>query len=301
MTTAATPNHALQRTAPSVTAPASTAAFPPTMQVPRRPQRSLSLGSLASLPASGDSMSQMLQMESRRILALPVWIRVHRFRTKDLRAQAQTQFRLRLCFGARGYRWRDYTCVPGARSMVLTWSRPLMGCVQATNEPTPNQALQRTAAAVTLAAPPPSPAQPSRQPPPSLSLGSLLHTLSNQIHTNINIYGFACTAGIGVLLLALLLWATRASTPRSRSLRALACAIAALSFTPTAFPFALNLGPPGVPPPAPTLEIEPALFLIVLGISQGFNLFLTLIALVPILGVFALLYGVWDLSQSRNA
>jgi len=38
---------------------------------------------------------------------------------------------------------------------------------------TPNQALQRTAPAVTLAAPPPSPAQPSRQPPPSLSLGSL--------------------------------------------------------------------------------------------------------------------------------
>jgi len=38
---------------------------------------------------------------------------------------------------------------------------------------TPNHALQRTATAVTLAAPPPSPAQPSRQPPPSLSLGSL--------------------------------------------------------------------------------------------------------------------------------
>jgi len=37
----------------------------------------------------------------------------------------------------------------------------------------PNQALQRTAPAVTLAAPPPSPTQPSRQPPPSLSLGSL--------------------------------------------------------------------------------------------------------------------------------
>ena len=36
-----------------------------------------------------------------------------------------------------------------------------------------NHALQRTAPAVTLAAPPPSPAQPSRQPPPSLSLGSL--------------------------------------------------------------------------------------------------------------------------------
>ena len=41
-----TPNHALQRTAPCVTAPASTAAFPPTMQVPRRTPRSLSLGSL---------------------------------------------------------------------------------------------------------------------------------------------------------------------------------------------------------------------------------------------------------------
>jgi hypothetical protein len=38
------PNHALQRTAPHVTAPASTAAFPPTMQVPRRAPRSLSLG-----------------------------------------------------------------------------------------------------------------------------------------------------------------------------------------------------------------------------------------------------------------
>ena len=37
----------------------------------------------------------------------------------------------------------------------------------------PNHALQRTAPAVTLAAPPPSPAQPSRQPPPSLSLRSL--------------------------------------------------------------------------------------------------------------------------------
>ena len=42
----ATANHALQRTAPRVTAPASTAAFPPAMQVPRRAPQSLSLGSL---------------------------------------------------------------------------------------------------------------------------------------------------------------------------------------------------------------------------------------------------------------
>ncbi len=38
--------HALQRTAPCVTAPASAAAFPPAVQVPRRTLRSLSLGSL---------------------------------------------------------------------------------------------------------------------------------------------------------------------------------------------------------------------------------------------------------------
>ena len=42
----ATPNHALQRTAPCVTAPASAAALPPTMQVPRRTPLSLSLRSL---------------------------------------------------------------------------------------------------------------------------------------------------------------------------------------------------------------------------------------------------------------
>ena len=41
-----TANHALQRTAPCVTAPDSTAALPPAVQVPRRTPRSLSLGSL---------------------------------------------------------------------------------------------------------------------------------------------------------------------------------------------------------------------------------------------------------------
>jgi hypothetical protein len=39
------PNHALQRTAPCVTAPASAAAFPPTTQLPRHAPPSLSLGS----------------------------------------------------------------------------------------------------------------------------------------------------------------------------------------------------------------------------------------------------------------
>ena len=40
------PNHALQRTAPGVTVAASAATFPPTLQLPRRPPHSLSLGSL---------------------------------------------------------------------------------------------------------------------------------------------------------------------------------------------------------------------------------------------------------------
>ena len=46
VTNPTSPNHALQRTAPCVTAPASAATFPPAMQVPRRTPRSLSLGSL---------------------------------------------------------------------------------------------------------------------------------------------------------------------------------------------------------------------------------------------------------------
>lgn len=41
-----TANHALQRTALCVKGPASAAAFPPTMEVPRRTSRWLSLGSL---------------------------------------------------------------------------------------------------------------------------------------------------------------------------------------------------------------------------------------------------------------
>src|SRR3954471_4452908 len=43
------PNQALQRTRLRVTAPASTAAFPPTTQVPRRSGVSLSLGSFGQL------------------------------------------------------------------------------------------------------------------------------------------------------------------------------------------------------------------------------------------------------------
>ena len=42
----ATPNHALQRTAPAVTLAASAAALPPTVQPARQPPPSLSLRSL---------------------------------------------------------------------------------------------------------------------------------------------------------------------------------------------------------------------------------------------------------------
>ena len=46
MTTAATPNHALQRTGAAVPAPASSRRLSPPTQGPRQPRPSLSLGSL---------------------------------------------------------------------------------------------------------------------------------------------------------------------------------------------------------------------------------------------------------------
>ena len=47
---ATTPNHALQRTAPHVTLPASASALPQATQVVRRAPPSLSLGSLGVIP-----------------------------------------------------------------------------------------------------------------------------------------------------------------------------------------------------------------------------------------------------------
>ncbi len=62
---AATPNHALQRTAPCVTAPASTAAFPPTMQVPRRTPLSLSLGSLGDSKRSSPNKATTMSSKKK--------------------------------------------------------------------------------------------------------------------------------------------------------------------------------------------------------------------------------------------
>ena len=61
------PNEAaLQRTGPHVTAAASTTAFPPTMQVPRRAPRSLSLGSLgiATRPRQMKALTILLSVAS---------------------------------------------------------------------------------------------------------------------------------------------------------------------------------------------------------------------------------------------
>ena len=63
-----TPNHALQRTAPCVTAPASAAAFPPTMQVPRRTPLSLSLRSLGVWVRS---FTAQAQQELRELPTVP--------------------------------------------------------------------------------------------------------------------------------------------------------------------------------------------------------------------------------------
>ena len=56
-----------QRTAPCVTAPASTATFPSTMQVPRRPPLSLSLGSLIGLMSDAPEFHKRLRHEVGRL------------------------------------------------------------------------------------------------------------------------------------------------------------------------------------------------------------------------------------------
>jgi hypothetical protein len=74
---------------------------------------------------------------------------------------------------ARSTSMARFTCVASRASSSFRLMRRYSHH-QPTRAPStsPNQALQRTAPAVTLAAPPPAPAQPSRQPPPSLSLWS---------------------------------------------------------------------------------------------------------------------------------
>jgi len=55
-----TPNQALQRTAPAVTARASAAALPPAMHGPRQPPPSLSLGSLGASPPVMKTLTSFL-------------------------------------------------------------------------------------------------------------------------------------------------------------------------------------------------------------------------------------------------
>lgn len=64
------PNHALQRTAPCVTAPASAAAFPPTMQVPRHTPRSLSLGSFNGVRNRGGILGRKATVSGKPIQAV---------------------------------------------------------------------------------------------------------------------------------------------------------------------------------------------------------------------------------------
>ena len=167
----ATPNHALQRTAPCVTAPASAAAFPPTVQVPRRTPRSLSLGSLGVTPP---------------VVTNRASFRVRREFTTYPETHGLASVRRTITSG------RSFSPMPSVPGSVSTdgrfWSSlsfmrsedtrllPVVVREVTPNNATPNQALQRTATAVTArasaAAFPPAMHGP-RQPPPSLSLGSL--------------------------------------------------------------------------------------------------------------------------------
>jgi len=116
-----------------------------------RPQR-------ATRASSSAAMSRTAQTSSRRLT-------LHRFIGCCVIPPASSLL---------GPTWRPFS----QRSMIVSTAflhAQVISPVRTHPQPhkRPNQALQRTAAAVTLAAPPPSPAQPSRQPPPSLSLGSL--------------------------------------------------------------------------------------------------------------------------------
>ena len=73
--TSATPNQALQRTRLRVTAPASAAAFPPTMQVPRRSGVSLSLRSLGH--STFMEHSELFSQAVRDCQELPADVRSH--------------------------------------------------------------------------------------------------------------------------------------------------------------------------------------------------------------------------------
>ncbi len=115
----------------------------------------------------------------------------------------------------------------------------------------------------------------------------------------INFEAFAWTSGIGGFLLMLFLLATRARAPRSPKLRAVACALAALSFTPSAIPFALSFVP-GVTGPV-TIYIHPAVFFILLGFSKNYDWAVSIFGLFPILIVFPSLCGIWDIISERRS
>ena len=153
------PNHALQRTAPCVTAPASTTAFPPAMQVPRRPPPSLSLGSLGVAPRLVSNHASL------RVYCGPIIpCRPHALAHSSLTSSPSTAF----------WRHPGFTSSPSlifsvpVTSPVSTdrrlWSFlspmrsadslfwPVVVWAVFPNNATPNHALQRTAPRVTVAA-----------------------------------------------------------------------------------------------------------------------------------------------------
>ena len=154
----ATPNHALQRTAPRVTVAASTSAFPPTMQLPRRPPQSLSLRSLGHSPRllemkASASDFRLTRFQSRRAFGVTAstsqakrsfWRQSARARLTESRFSPLLQA-VRLVAASFGSQVTRLS--PESSTVLGRWFAEL-----STQNEWPNQALQRTRVSVTPAA-----------------------------------------------------------------------------------------------------------------------------------------------------
>ena len=187
MTHTERPNHALQRTAPCVTAPASAAAFPPTMQVPRRTPQSLSLGSLGVTPRL--VLKHASFKACRESVTYPV---THGLVRVSHAISSSRSFSSTPPISECASTDRRFSSFLSPMRSEDTRLLPVVVREISPNNVTPNHALQRTAPRVTVAAISGSnPSRPSvalsyvrglflspttqlpRHAPPSLSLGSL--------------------------------------------------------------------------------------------------------------------------------
>ena len=165
-----TPNHALQRTAPCVTAPASTAAFPPTMQVPRRTPLSLSLRSLGVATRVSSHESQQVADNSPRNMQPRQWTTaLNQTPSRSAFASGAALYlvalspssslpvRLPHLQAPRGQQWLESLSSSDSSLCATVTSSGAVSQIYSVEASfptaaTPNHALQRTAPRVTVAA-----------------------------------------------------------------------------------------------------------------------------------------------------